>query len=74
VAEFPAGCQVTGLPGERQMRMGTRVLIAARAGIYSHSMAGVDQTEQNGCLTPTLKVKRALIHKEFAAEIEELYR
>ena len=34
----------------------------------------VDLTEQNGYLTPTLKVKRALIHKDFAAEIEELYR
>ena len=34
----------------------------------------VDLTEQNGSLTPTLKVKRALIHKDFAAEIEELYR
>ena len=31
-------------------------------------------TEQNGYLTPTLKVKRALIHEDFAAEIEELYR
>jgi long-chain acyl-CoA synthetase len=34
----------------------------------------VDLTEQNGYLTPTLKVKRDLIHKDFAGEIEELYR
>ncbi|MEU6720888.1 AMP-dependent synthetase/ligase [Nonomuraea sp. NPDC046802] len=34
----------------------------------------VDLTEQNGYLTPTLKVKRALVHKDFAADIEELYR
>jgi long-chain acyl-CoA synthetase len=34
----------------------------------------VDLTEQNGYLTPTLKVKRALVHKDFAAEIDELYR
>jgi len=34
----------------------------------------VDLTEQNGYLTPTLKIKRALIHQDFAAEIEELYR
>jgi long-subunit acyl-CoA synthetase (AMP-forming) len=33
----------------------------------------VDLTEQNGYLTPTLKVKRALVHKDFAAEIDELY-
>ncbi|MEV5895062.1 AMP-dependent synthetase/ligase [Nonomuraea fuscirosea] len=34
----------------------------------------VDLTERNGYLTPTLKVKRALVHKDFAADIEELYR
>jgi long-chain acyl-CoA synthetase len=34
----------------------------------------VDLTEQNGYLTPTMKVKRALVQKDFAAEIEELYR
>ncbi len=34
----------------------------------------VDLTERNGYLTPTLKVKRAVVHKDFAADIEELYR
>ncbi|MFG2074541.1 AMP-dependent synthetase/ligase [Nonomuraea maritima] len=34
----------------------------------------VDLTEENGYLTPTMKVKRALVHKDFAADIEELYR
>lgn len=34
----------------------------------------VDLTEENGYLTPTMKVKRALVQKDFAAEIEELYR
>ncbi|WP_220449601.1 hypothetical protein [Nonomuraea longispora] len=34
----------------------------------------VDLTEQNGYLTPTMKVKRAMVHKDFAADIEELYR
>jgi long-chain acyl-CoA synthetase len=34
----------------------------------------VDLTEQNGYLTPTLKARRDLVHKDFAAEIEELYR
>ena len=37
-------------------------------------MARVDLTEQNGHLTPALKVKRALTHEDFAAEIEELCR
>ncbi|MBO0728531.1 MAG: AMP-binding protein [Acidimicrobiaceae bacterium] len=34
----------------------------------------VDLTEANGYLTPTLKVKRAMVYKNFADEIEELYR
>ena len=34
----------------------------------------VDLTEQNGYRPPTLKINRALIHKDVAAEIEELYR
>ncbi|MFI6175597.1 AMP-dependent synthetase/ligase [Nonomuraea sp. NPDC051191] len=34
----------------------------------------IDLTEQNGYLTPTLKVKRSLVQKDFADDIEELYR
>lgn len=33
----------------------------------------VDFTEDNGKLTPSLKIKRAVVVKEFAAEIEALY-
>ena len=33
----------------------------------------VDLTEAGGQLTPTLKVKRAVVAEQFAAEIEELY-
>jgi len=33
----------------------------------------VDFTEQGGQLTPTLKLRRAVVSKEFAAEIEALY-
>jgi len=32
-----------------------------------------DFTEQNGYLTPSLKVRRNLIVKDFAADIEALY-
>jgi long-chain acyl-CoA synthetase len=42
--------------------------------IRSFRVLPMDLTEQNGYLTPTLKVKRDLIYKDFAAEIEELYR
>jgi len=34
----------------------------------------VDLTEENEYLTPTQKVKRALVQRDFTAEIEELYR
>jgi long-chain acyl-CoA synthetase len=34
----------------------------------------VDFTESGGQLTPTLKLKRSVIAKEFAAEVEALYR
>jgi long-chain acyl-CoA synthetase len=34
----------------------------------------VELTERNGYLTPTMKVKRARVQEDFAAEIEELYR
>ena len=32
-----------------------------------------DFTEANGYLTPSLKVKRAQVLKDFAAQIDELY-
>ena len=36
-------------------------------------MLTTDFTEANGYLTPSLKVKRALILKDFAADIDALY-
>ena len=33
----------------------------------------VDFTEENGHLTPSLKVKRSVVVNDFAAEIEALY-
>ncbi len=34
----------------------------------------VDFTEEGGYLTPSLKLKRSVVMKDFAAEVEELYR
>ncbi|MBP5535285.1 MAG: hypothetical protein J6X62_00680 [Bacteroidales bacterium] len=31
-------------------------------------------TEENGCMTPTLKIKREIVSKRCAAEIEELFK
>jgi long-chain acyl-CoA synthetase len=33
----------------------------------------VDFTEESGHLTPSLKVKRSVVAKDFAAEIDALY-
>ncbi|TDD42342.1 long-chain fatty acid--CoA ligase [Nonomuraea terrae] len=48
--------------------------VSRAESIRRFRILAVDLTEQNGYLTPTMKVKRALVHKDFAAEIEELYR
>ncbi|WP_327589583.1 AMP-dependent synthetase/ligase [Nonomuraea sp. NBC_00507] len=48
--------------------------VSRAESIRRFRILAVDLTEQNGYLTPTLKVKRALVHKDFAADIEELYR
>jgi long-chain acyl-CoA synthetase len=41
--------------------------------IRKFRILAVDFTERDGQLTPSLKVKRAVVAKEFAAEIEALY-
>jgi long-chain acyl-CoA synthetase len=48
--------------------------VSRAESIRRFRILSIDLTEQNGYLTPTLKVKRALVHKDFAAEIDELYR
>jgi long-chain acyl-CoA synthetase len=35
---------------------------------------GTDFTEDNGMLTPSLKLKRSVVLKEFDDEVEDLYR
>jgi long-chain acyl-CoA synthetase len=52
---------------------GVNKAVSRAESIRRFRILPVDLTEQNGYLTPTLKVKRSLIHKDFAAEIEELY-
>jgi len=42
--------------------------------IRKFRVLSVDLTEENGYLTPTLKVKRSLVQRDFTADIEELYR
>jgi long-chain acyl-CoA synthetase len=41
--------------------------------IKKFSILGTDFTEDNGMLTPSLKLKRAVVMKEFDSEVEGLY-
>jgi len=41
--------------------------------IKKYRVLGTDFTEENGMLTPSLKLKRAVVMKEFDSEVEALY-
>jgi long-chain acyl-CoA synthetase len=41
--------------------------------IKKYRILGTDFTEENGMLTPSLKLRRAVVMKEFGAEVEALY-
>jgi long-chain acyl-CoA synthetase len=47
--------------------------VSAAESIKRFRVIGVDFTEADGHLTPTLKLKRDVVMREFAADIEELY-
>jgi len=47
--------------------------VSRAESIRRFTILGSDFTEQNGRLTPSLKVRRSVVAKDFAAEIEALY-
>ncbi|MFF3174530.1 AMP-dependent synthetase/ligase [Streptomyces sp. NPDC057900] len=49
-------------------------LVSRAESIRKFTVLPVDFTEERGHLTPSLKLKRDAISRDFAAEIEELYR
>ncbi|WP_443045310.1 AMP-dependent synthetase/ligase [Streptomyces sp. NBC_00342] len=49
-------------------------LVSRAESIRKFTVLPVDFTEERGHLTPSLKLKRDAITRDFAAEIEELYR
>jgi long-chain acyl-CoA synthetase len=42
--------------------------------IKKYRVLGVDFTEENGTLTPSLKLKRGVVMKEYGDEVEALYQ
>ncbi|ROS28043.1 long-chain fatty acid--CoA ligase [Cellulomonas sp. PhB150] len=51
----------------------TNEAVSRAESIRKIRVLDTDFTEQNGYLTPSLKVKRALVLKDFAAEVDALY-
>ena len=48
--------------------------VSQAEAIKRFRVLGTDFTEDNGMLTPSLKLKRSVVLKEFDAEVEALYR
>ncbi len=62
------------LLAELQLAVDDANLAVSRAeSIRKFTVLPVDFTTENGYLTPSLKVKRAVVSKDFAAEIEAIY-
>lgn len=51
-----------------------RRLVSRAESIRKFTVLPVDFTEENGHLTPSLKLRRDAIARHFAGEIEGLYR
>ncbi len=47
--------------------------VSKAEAIKSFRILGVDFTEEGGQLTPSLKLKRAVVMKEFAADVDAIY-
>ncbi|MDR2378726.1 MAG: hypothetical protein LBD70_04800, partial [Bifidobacteriaceae bacterium] len=51
----------------------TNQAVSRAESIREFRVLGVDFTEENGYLTPSMKVKRDLVLNDFAGEIDALY-
>ncbi|GAA3663418.1 AMP-dependent synthetase/ligase [Nonomuraea antimicrobica] len=76
----PAGSTIDGLRDDPAVRAQIQAAVDRANLTVSHpeqikkfTILGGDITEESGHLTPTLKVKRSLIMRDFAKEIDELY-
>ena len=76
----PAGTPVADLAGDPELIADIQVAVdganqaVSRAeSIRRFQVLPVDFTEQNGYLTPSLKVRRNVVMKDFAGQVEALY-
>jgi long-chain acyl-CoA synthetase len=76
----PASATVAGLAADPDMIADIQAAVdeanqaVSRAeSIRRFRILPVDFTEENGCLTPSLKVRRGVVAKDFAADIEAVY-
>jgi long-chain acyl-CoA synthetase len=47
--------------------------VSQAEAIKKYRVLATDFTEDNGMLTPSLKLKRSVVIKEFSAEVDALY-
>jgi long-chain acyl-CoA synthetase len=80
-AGMPAGSSVADLRDDDRLRAAIQTAIDSANREVSHAEAikvfrilPVDFTEAGGELTPSLKVKRNVVHKTYADEIDAIYR
>ena len=60
-------------PRSRRPSKDANKAVSQAEAIKKFPILGTDFTEENGMLTPTLKLKRSVVMKEFDAEVEALY-
>ncbi len=76
----PAGTTVSELLSDPDLTAEVDAAIAEANKLVSHAEAikkyrilPVDFTEETGELTPTMKLKRGVVHESFASDIEQIY-
>ena len=68
----PASAEKTGAALDRAAERASEVVSRAES-IRRVRVLAVDFTEANGYLTPSLKVKRSLVLKDFADQVDAIY-
>jgi long-chain acyl-CoA synthetase len=48
--------------------------VSKAESVRKFRILAIDFTEESGHLTPSLKLKRSLVMKDFAEQVEQLYR